>query len=163
MIPLLVSPKVFIWLQVNTLAAEKLYALAGDWAGLGPDTLLFDICCGTGTIGLTLAHRVGMVRFTGPFMCLVILFGTVWSSRCNNWYMYSVQFRSWGEGDNCKTITFCSLLDIWWYLGECSIIQECICSLDCSSFWPLNTFRLLASKWMLLQFQMLKEMLKSMV
>lgn len=47
--------------QVNTLAAEKLYSLAGDWAGLGPDTLLFDICCGTGTIGLTLAHRVGMV------------------------------------------------------------------------------------------------------
>lgn len=52
-------------LQVNTLAAEKLYALAGDWAGLGPDTLLFDVCCGTGTIGLTLAHRVGMVM-TSP-------------------------------------------------------------------------------------------------
>lgn len=48
-------------LQVNTLAAEKLYSLAGDWAELGPDTLLFDVCCGTGTIGLTLAHRVGMV------------------------------------------------------------------------------------------------------
>lgn len=47
--------------QVNTLAAEKLYSLAGDWADLGPDTLLFDVCCGTGTIGLTLAHRVGMV------------------------------------------------------------------------------------------------------
>ncbi|CAL0334046.1 unnamed protein product [Lupinus luteus] len=47
--------------QVNTLAAEKLYSLAGDWACLGPDTLLFDICCGTGTISLTLAHRVGMV------------------------------------------------------------------------------------------------------
>jgi tRNA (uracil-5-)-methyltransferase len=50
-----------ITLQVNTLAAEKLYSLAGDWAGLGPDSLLFDICCGTGTIGLTLADRVGMV------------------------------------------------------------------------------------------------------
>lgn len=48
-------------MQVNTLAAEKLYSLAGDWAELGPDTLLFDVCCGTGTIGLTLAHRVGMV------------------------------------------------------------------------------------------------------
>ncbi|KAF7805579.1 zinc finger CCCH domain-containing protein 24 [Senna tora] len=48
-------------MDVNTLAAEKLYSLAGDWACLGPDTLLFDICCGTGTIGLTLAHRVGMV------------------------------------------------------------------------------------------------------
>ncbi|KAL3518373.1 hypothetical protein ACH5RR_020962 [Cinchona calisaya] len=54
-----ISPMAFF--QVNTLAAEKLYALAGVWAGLGPDTLLFDICCGTGTIGLTLAHRVGMV------------------------------------------------------------------------------------------------------
>lgn len=47
--------------QINTLAAEKLYSLAGDWARLGPDTLLFDVCCGTGTIGLTLANRVGMV------------------------------------------------------------------------------------------------------
>ncbi|CAN1346496.1 Zinc finger CCCH domain-containing protein 24 [Linum perenne] len=54
-----ISPTAFF--QVNTLAAEKLYSLAGDWADLGPDTLLFDICCGTGTIGLTLAHRVGMV------------------------------------------------------------------------------------------------------
>ncbi|KAJ9698146.1 hypothetical protein PVL29_007300 [Vitis rotundifolia] len=54
-----ISPTAFF--QVNTLAAEKLYSLAGDWAALGPDTLLFDICCGTGTIGLTLAHRVGMV------------------------------------------------------------------------------------------------------
>ncbi|GMH10947.1 hypothetical protein Nepgr_012788 [Nepenthes gracilis] len=54
-----ISPTAFF--QVNTLAAEKLYSLAGNWAGLGPDTLLFDICCGTGTIGLTLAHCVGMV------------------------------------------------------------------------------------------------------
>ncbi|KAL8501476.1 hypothetical protein ACS0TY_020850 [Phlomoides rotata] len=54
-----ISPSAFF--QVNTLAAEKLYSLAGDWANLGPDTLLFDVCCGTGTIGLTLAHRVGMV------------------------------------------------------------------------------------------------------
>ncbi|XP_074276308.1 zinc finger CCCH domain-containing protein 24 isoform X2 [Silene latifolia] len=54
-----ISPTAFF--QVNTLAAEKLYSLAGDWAGLGPDTLLFDVCCGTGTIGLTLANRVGMV------------------------------------------------------------------------------------------------------
>ncbi|CAH9075193.1 unnamed protein product [Cuscuta europaea] len=54
-----ISPTAFF--QVNSLAAEKLYSLAGEWAGLGPDTLLFDICCGTGTIGLTLSHRVGMV------------------------------------------------------------------------------------------------------
>ncbi|XP_020592356.1 zinc finger CCCH domain-containing protein 24 [Phalaenopsis equestris] len=54
-----ISPTAFF--QVNTLAAEKLYSLAGNWAELSPDTILFDICCGTGTIGLTLAHRVGMV------------------------------------------------------------------------------------------------------
>ncbi|CAH8264014.1 unnamed protein product [Arabidopsis lyrata] len=54
-----ISPTAFF--QVNTVTAEKLYTIAGDWADLGPDTLLFDVCCGTGTIGLTLAHRVGMV------------------------------------------------------------------------------------------------------
>lgn len=54
-----ISPTAFF--QVNTLGAERLYSLAGDWAELSPDTILFDICCGTGTIGLTLAHRVGMV------------------------------------------------------------------------------------------------------
>ncbi|XP_066348081.1 zinc finger CCCH domain-containing protein 24-like [Miscanthus floridulus] len=54
-----ISPTAFF--QVNTLAAERLYTLAGDWANLKSDTLLFDVCCGTGTIGLTLAHRVGMV------------------------------------------------------------------------------------------------------
>lgn len=62
-----ISPTVVTVLQVNTLAAEKLYSLAGDWAGLGPDTLLFDVCCGTGTIGLTLAHRVGMVILPTQF------------------------------------------------------------------------------------------------
>lgn len=51
-----------ICLQVNTLAAEKLFSLAGDWAGLDANTLLFDVCCGTGTIGLTLARHVGMVK-----------------------------------------------------------------------------------------------------
>ncbi|KAH7430889.1 hypothetical protein KP509_08G019000 [Ceratopteris richardii] len=53
------SPTAFF--QVNTRAAEKLYTMAGDWANLDSDTLLFDVCCGTGTIGLTLANRVGMV------------------------------------------------------------------------------------------------------
>ena len=47
---------------MNSTGAERLYTLAGDWASLGPDTLLFDVCCGTGTIGLTLAKRVGLVK-----------------------------------------------------------------------------------------------------
>lgn len=50
------------WLeQVNTAAAEVLYQLAGEWAGCGGRTLLFDVCCGTGTIGLTLAKSVAKV------------------------------------------------------------------------------------------------------
>ena len=59
--------------QVNTLAAERLYTLAGDWANLNSDTLLFDVCCGTGTIGLTLAHRVGMVISFPQFMCYKVI------------------------------------------------------------------------------------------
>ncbi|GJT75383.1 hypothetical protein Tco_1042108 [Tanacetum coccineum] len=47
--------------EVNTPKAEKLYSLAGNWAGLGPNTLLLDICRGTRTLGLTLAHRFGIV------------------------------------------------------------------------------------------------------
>ncbi|PKA59260.1 Zinc finger CCCH domain-containing protein 24 [Apostasia shenzhenica] len=53
-----ISPTAFF--QVNTFAAERLYNLSGEWAELSKDTLLFDICCGTGTIGLSLAHLVGM-------------------------------------------------------------------------------------------------------
>lgn len=53
--------------QVNTPAAENLYRLAGDWAldggaGAGTQkTVLLDVCCGTGTIGLTLADRFDQV------------------------------------------------------------------------------------------------------
>ena len=47
--------------QVNTTAAEALYKLAGEWASPNGKSLLFDICCGTGTIGLTLASKVGKV------------------------------------------------------------------------------------------------------
>ena len=47
--------------QVNTCAAEVLYRLAGEWASPTGNSLLLDICCGTGTIGLTLASRVKKV------------------------------------------------------------------------------------------------------
>jgi tRNA (uracil-5-)-methyltransferase len=47
--------------QVNTAAAELLYALAGEWASPDGKSLLLDVCCGTGTIGLTLASSVGKV------------------------------------------------------------------------------------------------------
>lgn len=47
--------------QVNTCAAEVLYRLAGEWASPTGRSLLLDVCCGTGTIGLTLAAGVGKV------------------------------------------------------------------------------------------------------
>ena len=43
--------------QVNTLAAEKLYEMAGEWAGLTKESTLLDVCCGTGTIGLCFAKQ----------------------------------------------------------------------------------------------------------
>ncbi|XLS82502.1 hypothetical protein HN51_048333, partial [Arachis hypogaea] len=48
---------------VNTLAA-KLYSLGGDWARLGLDTLFFDICRGTGTIGRTLALKLENIQMS---------------------------------------------------------------------------------------------------
>ena len=47
--------------QVNTLAAEALYRLAGEWASPNGKSLLLDVCCGTGTIGMTLAGNVKKV------------------------------------------------------------------------------------------------------
>ena len=56
--------------QVNSGAASVLYSLAGDWAlprgeadapSNSSRTVLLDVCCGTGTIGITLAGRVGRV------------------------------------------------------------------------------------------------------
>ena len=43
--------------QVNHDQCERLYALAGDFAGLTGEQVLLDLYCGVGTIGLTLADR----------------------------------------------------------------------------------------------------------
>ena len=44
--------------QVNTTAAETLYSSIGDLIDADPArTTLVDVCCGTGSIGLTLANR----------------------------------------------------------------------------------------------------------
>ena len=55
-----VSPQAFF--QINTEAAEKLYEASGLMAELDKDTVLFDVCCGTGTIGLCLASKVKEVH-----------------------------------------------------------------------------------------------------
>jgi 23S rRNA (uracil1939-C5)-methyltransferase len=48
-----IRPNAF--LQTNTEMAERLYALARDFAALTGGETVFDLYCGTGTIGLTLA------------------------------------------------------------------------------------------------------------
>jgi 23S rRNA (uracil1939-C5)-methyltransferase len=43
------------FLQTNTEMAERLYELAREYAGLGGTESVYDLYCGTGTIGLSLA------------------------------------------------------------------------------------------------------------
>jgi 23S rRNA (uracil-5-)-methyltransferase RumA len=50
-----VSPNAF--LQTNTGMAERLYELAREYAGLTGDETVWDLYCGIGTIGLTLAEH----------------------------------------------------------------------------------------------------------
>lgn len=49
--------------QVNTPGAELLYSKCAEWCNLGDGrkTTLLDICCGTGTIGITMAKSVDQV------------------------------------------------------------------------------------------------------
>ncbi len=47
--------------QTNTEMAERLYAIATDYAGLSGNERVFDLYCGIGTIGLTMAKRAGEV------------------------------------------------------------------------------------------------------
>ncbi|KAH9377019.1 hypothetical protein HPB48_018731 [Haemaphysalis longicornis] len=55
-----VSPDAFF--QVNTPGAELLYKTVEEVASLNADTTLLDICCGTGTIGLSLASTTRSLR-----------------------------------------------------------------------------------------------------
>jgi 23S rRNA (uracil1939-C5)-methyltransferase len=50
-----VRPNAF--LQTNTAMAERLYALAGEFAELSGNETVYDLYCGIGTIGLSLASR----------------------------------------------------------------------------------------------------------
>jgi len=54
-----VSPGAF--LQTNTETAERLYAIARELAALGNGERLFDLYCGIGTIGLSMAADAGEV------------------------------------------------------------------------------------------------------
>lgn len=54
-----VHPSAFF--QVNTVMAERLYTLIRDWASVTKDTTILDVCCGTGTIGLSMARHARAV------------------------------------------------------------------------------------------------------
>lgn len=54
-----ISPDAFF--QVNSLATGVLYKQIAEWCRLESDNVVLDICCGTGTIGLTLANHVKKV------------------------------------------------------------------------------------------------------
>jgi 23S rRNA (uracil1939-C5)-methyltransferase len=47
--------------QTNTEMAERLYAIAAEFAGLSGGERVFDLYCGIGTIGLSMAARAGEV------------------------------------------------------------------------------------------------------
>ncbi|MGN6255764.1 MAG: 23S rRNA (uracil(1939)-C(5))-methyltransferase RlmD [Solirubrobacterales bacterium] len=47
--------------QTNTEMAERLYAVAAEFAGLQGRERVFDLFCGIGTIGLTMARQAGEV------------------------------------------------------------------------------------------------------
>jgi 23S rRNA (uracil1939-C5)-methyltransferase len=49
------------FLQTNTEMAEQLYGIAGEFAGLTGTENVFDLYCGTGTIGLSLAGSARQV------------------------------------------------------------------------------------------------------
>lgn len=51
-----ISPQSFY--QVNTLQAEKLYAIAKDYAQLDENSVLLDLYCGAGTIGLSMCKGI---------------------------------------------------------------------------------------------------------
>ena len=54
-VPVRLGPLSFY--QVNTLAAERLYGIAAEYAHLEPSDVLLDLYCGMGTIGLSMADR----------------------------------------------------------------------------------------------------------
>ncbi|XP_063000230.1 tRNA (uracil-5-)-methyltransferase homolog A [Elgaria multicarinata webbii] len=54
-----ISPHAFF--QVNTQAAEVLYSAIQEWVQVNQETTVLDICCGTGSIGISLAKKVKKV------------------------------------------------------------------------------------------------------
>ncbi|MEE6504362.1 hypothetical protein FKM82_005158 [Ascaphus truei] len=75
--------------QVNTLAAEVLYSAIADWAQLNQDSTVLDVCCGTGTIGISLAKKVKKV--VGIELCQEAVEDAKANAQINN--LNNVEFR----------------------------------------------------------------------
>ncbi|XP_040203778.1 tRNA (uracil-5-)-methyltransferase homolog A isoform X2 [Rana temporaria] len=82
-----ISPHAFF--QVNTPAAEVLYSTIADWAQLDQNSTVLDVCCGTGTIGLSLAQRVKKV--IGIELCQEAIADAKANAQLNN--LSNVEFR----------------------------------------------------------------------
>jgi len=66
-----ISPKAFY--QVNPVQTEKLYSTALEFAGLRGDEYVWDICCGIGTITLSVAARLKESGGSGKVLGLEIV------------------------------------------------------------------------------------------
>lgn len=64
-----ISPQAFF--QVNTAAAELLYQTVIDWAkrDISESSIILDVCCGTGTIGICAAKQCPDARVVGVDCC----------------------------------------------------------------------------------------------
>ncbi|XP_044131523.1 tRNA (uracil-5-)-methyltransferase homolog A [Bufo gargarizans] len=82
-----ISPHAFF--QVNTLAAEVLYSAIADWAQLDQNSTVLDVCCGTGTIGISLAKTVKKV--VGIELCQEAIADAKDNAKINN--LNNIEFR----------------------------------------------------------------------
>lgn len=46
-----------------------LYSAVGEWAQLDQDSTVLDVCCGTGTIGISLAKVTSLLRIIILYCC----------------------------------------------------------------------------------------------
>ncbi|XP_073415144.1 tRNA (uracil-5-)-methyltransferase homolog A [Dendrobates tinctorius] len=82
-----ISPHAFF--QVNTLAAEVLYSAIADWAQLDQNSTVLDVCCGTGTIGISLAKKVKKV--VGIELCQEAISDAKANAKIND--LNNIEFR----------------------------------------------------------------------
>ncbi|XP_060605799.1 tRNA (uracil-5-)-methyltransferase homolog A-like [Ruditapes philippinarum] len=94
-----ISPSAFF--QVNTAAAEVLYTTVSDWCNASHDTTVLDVCCGTGTIGLTVAKKV--TKVIGIEMCTEAVEDAKVNAKLND--ISNIKFHCAKAEDVMKDIT----------------------------------------------------------